>query len=134
MKLACMANYQQDGIISVEYDPVTGTGSAKVMINGEEISIGGGAEMLKCTYTGEHLDKNIGEIYDAFMAGSAVVFETDTNEHGGGTWASLQQLRLVINDEENTSYAEVTFEGNMMVTDVYNDLEELRAAYPVFSD
>lgn len=133
MKLASMANYQQDGIISVEYDPITGTGSAKVMINGQEINIGGGSTMLKCTYTGEHLDKNIGEIYDAYMAGSAVLYEGDANENGSGTWSLLKQVRIVINNE-NTCYGEVTFEGNTLVTDMCADLEAVRAAYPVFSD
>lgn len=134
MKLASMANYQQDGIISVEYDPATGEGSAKVMINGQEINIGGGSQMLKCRYTGEHLDKNIGEIYDAYIAGQAVLFETETDEAGSGTWALLEQVRIVINDE-NTCFGEVTFEGNIMVTDpTATNLEEVRAAYPVFSD
>ena len=133
MKLASMANYLQDGIISVEYDPATGTGSAKVMINGQEISIGGGSAMLKCTYTGEHLDKNIGEIYDAYMAGSAVLYEGNANENGSGTWSLLKQVRIVINDE-NTCYGEVTFEGNTLVTDMCADLEAVRASYPVFGD
>lgn len=133
MKLASMANYQQDGIISVEYDPITGTGSAKVMINGEEINIGGGSTMLKCTYTGEHLDKTVGEIYDAYMAGSAVLYEGDANENGSGTWSLLEQVRIVINDE-NACYGEVTFEGNTLVTDMCADLEAVRASYPVFGD
>lgn len=133
MKLASMANYQQDGIISVEYDPATGTGSAKVMINGQEINIGGGSAMLICKVVEGQLDKNIGEVYDAYMAGSAVVMEHDTEVNGEGTWSLLEQVRIVINDE-NACYGEVTFEGSVMVTDLCANLEEVRAAYPVFSD
>lgn len=133
MKLASMANYQQDGIISVEYDPATGTGSAKVMINGEEINIGGSSTMLKCTYiTGEHLDKTVGEIYDAFMAGSAVLFESNTNETGTGVWNALQSIEIY--QSENIYGCSVTFANNMLVADQYATLEELRAAYPIFSD
>lgn len=132
MKLASMANYQQDGIISVEYDPITGTGSAKVMINGEEINIGGGSTMLKCTYTGEHLDKTVGEIYDAFMAGSAVLFEHNTNETGTGVWNALQSIEIY--QSENIYGCTVTFDNNILVADQYATLEELRAAYPIFSD
>lgn len=133
MKLASMANYQQDGIISVEYDPATGTGSAKVMINGQEINIGGGSAMLICKVVEGQLDKNIGEVYDAYMAGSVVVLEHDTADNGTGTWSLLEQVRIEINDE-NACYGEVTFEGNMMVTDMCADLEAVRAAYPVFND
>lgn len=133
MKLASMANYQQDGIISVEYDPATGTGSAKVMINGQEINIGGGSAMLICKVVEGHLDKNIGEVYDAYMAGSAVVLEYDTEDNGTGTWGALNQVRIIINDE-NACYGELTFENGLMVTDTYANLEEVRAAYPVFSD
>lgn len=132
MKLASMANYQQDGIISVEYDPATGTGSAKVMINGQEISIGGGSQMLKCRYTGEHLDKNIGEIYDAFIAGSAVLFEQNTDDTGAGTWSALQEIEIYFSD--NTYSSTVSFTNNMMSADTYASLEELRAAYPHFTD
>lgn len=133
MKLACMANYQQDGIISVEYDPITGTGSAKVMINGQEINIGGGSAMLICKVVEGKLDKNIGEVYDAYMAGSAVVLEHSTEDNGTGTWSLLEQVKIQISDE-NACFGEVTFEGNVMTTDLCADLEAVRAAYPVFND
>lgn len=42
MKLACMANYQQDGIISVEYDTETETGSAYTIIDGVKEELPGG--------------------------------------------------------------------------------------------
>lgn len=132
MKLASMANYQQDGIISVEYDPITGTGSAKVMINGQEINIGGGSAMLICKVVEGALDKNIGEVYDAYMAGSAVVLESNTDDTGAGTWSALQAIEIYIS--ENTYSSTVTFTNNMLVANTYASLEELRAAYPVFSD
>lgn len=132
MKLASMANYQQDGIISVEYDTATGTGSAKVMINGQEINIGGGSAMLICKVVEGKLDKNIGEVYDAYMAGSAVVLEHNTEDNGAGTWSAIQQIEIYFS--ENTYSCTVTFTNNMMVANTYTSLEELRAAYPVFND
>ena len=132
MKLACMANYQQDGIISVEYDPATGTGSAKVMINGQEINIGGGSAMLICKVVEGQLDKNIGEVYDAYMAGSSVLLETNANEDGTGTWSAIQAIEIYFS--ENTYSCTVTFTNNMMSANTYGSLEELRAAYPVFND
>jgi hypothetical protein len=127
MILKTAANMQEHGYIE------TGKEGGYYEVGGQRTEIGGGGStMLKCTYTGEQLDKNFGEIYDAFMAGAAVMLESNTADNGSGTWALLQSVELNINDE----YCEgmMQFASDRMTTGSCANLEEARASYPQFAD
>ena len=96
---------------------------------------GGGAQPLICVSVESVFDKTFGEIYDAFMAGTPVIFHGNQNEEDDryGYWGLLKQLNIQGNIEEPV-YGELFFETGYAVTEEALTIDALMELYPYFGD
>jgi hypothetical protein len=104
---------------------------AKALSGGSGGGGGGGATPLIAEYADGYLDKTVKQIYDAYKAGSSVLFHNI--EGSAEDYASLYSMRVTLEIDYNNCFAELQF-GNGSMTAWGETAEELWASYPYYSD
>lgn len=97
---------------------------------------GGGAESLICEYNEGYLNKTVGEIYNAFANGQAVIYHANVSEGEdtrSGDWASLNYISINGNSVDGF-YATIEFYGASFFTDTESTVDAVFALYPTMSD
>lgn len=93
---------------------------------------GGGGSLITQTVDGQ-LDKTVGEIYEAFIAGQAVILKLNPSESDLyiGDYGILENIRIFSDEAWN---AEIRFNGGYFYAHSVSTREELFAEYPMISD
>lgn len=99
---------------------------------------GGSTEPLICLYDSNagHIDKTVGDIYNAFTKGTPVILHTlqEGEDNRAGNWLLLYTIEFFGNEDDGYYYAQAYFGGTMLYTETVNSIDEVMAEYLHFGD